>query len=570
MPENEPGTDWRNDFKNLTPSEFFRKNKQMLGFTGKIRSLTIVFHELITNSFDAAEEAGILPEIDIELKRIDKEHYVLRHKDNGPGIPEDYVMRVYCSMFAGSKFRNIQSRGQQGLGCSGCVLLSQMTTGKPARVISCYKENGEIKGVKMKFQMDVKNNRGILMEREDYPAESTGVCIELQFKEVSYSLAEQGAFEYIRRTMIGNPHAKITFRDPSGHKYIFKRAADIVPVLPKEVLPHPKGVSADDIMTMAQNTDSRRYKSMLTSSMSRMSAKRVDEIAEMTGIDMNKRPKDMTFQEAEAIVHCFKKMKFMAPPTDGLIPIGSEQIEKGMKQILQPEFVTTITRKPVTYQGGVSFIIEAGLAYGGNAGRVVNEQRKSEIMRFANRVPLTFDAGSCAITEALKSIDWKRYGLRDLDNTPLTLFVNIISTQVPYLSTGKQSVSPEPEIVQEIRQATMKLARKLQKHIRAKKAAKEKEKRSKIFEDYVPVIIEEAAKLGETGVPEYHEVLAKVTKRALAELLGETVEEEEEEEELDAIIMEEVDEFGHVVEQGHSTLDEYMGSDDEEDEEFEE
>ena len=567
MPENEPGLDWRNDFKNLTPSEFFRKNKQMLGFTGKIRSLTIVFHELITNSFDACEEAGILPDIDIELKRIDKEHYVLRHKDNGPGIPEDYVMRVYCSMFAGSKFRNIQSRGQQGLGCSGCVLLSQMTTGKPARVISCYKENGEIKGVKMKFQMDVKNNRGILMEREDYPAESTGVCIELQFKEVSYSLAEQGAFEYIRRTMIGNPHARITFRDPSGHKYIFKRAADIVPVLPKEVLPHPKGVSADDIMTMAQNTDSRRYKSMLTSSLSRMSNKRVDEIAEITGIDMNKRPKDMTFPEAEAIVHCFKKMKFMAPPTDGLIPIGSEQIEKGMKQILQPEFVTTITRKPVTYAGGVSFIIEAGLAYGGNAGRVVSEQRKSEIMRFANRVPLTFDAGSCAITEALKSIDWKRYGLRDLDNTPLTLFVNIISTQVPYLSTGKQSVSPEPEIVNEIRQATMKLARKLQKHIRAKRAAKEKEKRSKIFEDYVPVIIEEAAKLGETGVPEYQEVLAKVTKRALAELLGEKVEEEEEEEELDAIIMEELDEFGHVVEDNQSSLDTFQ---EDEEEEFDE
>ena len=561
MVQTDAGLDWQKDFQHLTPSEFFRKNKQMLGFTGKIRSLTIVFHELITNSFDAAEESGILPDIDIELKRVDKEHYILRHKDNGPGIPEDYVMQVYCSMFAGSKFRNIQSRGQQGLGCSGCVLLSQMTTGKPARVISCYKDGDEIKGVKMKFQMDVKNNTGILMEREDYAGESTGVCIELQFKEVSYSMAEQGAFEYIRRTMIGNPHAKITFRDPSGHKYIFKRAADVVPVQPKEVLPHPKGVSADDLMTMAQNTDSRRYKSMLTSSMSRMSAKRVDEIAEITGIDMNKRPRDMTFQEAEAIVHCFKKMKFMAPPTDGLIPIGSEQIEKGMKQILKPEFVTTITRKPVTYAGGVSFIIEAGLAYGGNAGRVVNEKRKSEIMRFANRVPLTFDAGSCAITEALKSIDWKRYGLKDMDNTPLTLFVNIISTQVPYLSTGKQSVSPEPEIVHEIRQSTMKLARQLQKHLRAKRAAKEKEKRSKVFEEYVPVIIEEAAKLGETGVPEYQEVLAKVTKRALAELLGEKVEEEEEEEELDALIMEEVDEFGNAVEEGNSSLDNFIEDD---------
>ena len=554
MIQQDIGLDWQKDFTRLTPSEFFRKNKQMLGFTGKIRSLTIVFHELITNSFDAAEESGILPDIDIELKRVDKEHYILKHKDNGPGIPEKYIMQVYCTMFAGSKFRNIQSRGQQGLGCSGCVLLSQMTTGKPTRVISCYKDGDELKGVKMKFQMDVKKNTGILMEREDFPCKQTGVCIELQFKEVSYSLAEQGAFEYIRRTMIGNPHAKITFRDPSGHKYIFKRAADVIPVLPQEVLPHPTGVSADDLMTMAQNTDKRRYKSMLTASLSRMSNKRVDEISELTRIDMNKRPKDMTFPEAETIVHCFKKMKFMAPPTNGLIPIGSEQIEKGMKQILKPEFITTITRKPATYSGGVSFIIEAGLAYGGEAGRVVNEQRKSEIMRFANRVPLTFDAGSCAITEALKSIDWKRYGLKDLDNTPLTLFVNIISTQVPYLSTGKQSVSPEPEIVHEIRQATMKLARKLQKHIRAKKAAKEKEKRSKVFEDYVPVIIEESAKLGETGVPEYQEVLAKVTKRALAELLGEKIKEEEEEEELNAIIMEKFDERGHSVD---SALDEY-------------
>ena len=104
--------------------------------------------------------------------------------------------------------------------------------------------------------------------------------------------------------------------------------------------------------------------------------------------------------------------------------------------------------------------------------------------------------GSCAITEALKSIDWKRYGIKDFDNSPITLFVNIISTQVPYLSTGKQSVSPEPEIVHEIRQATMTLARKLQKHLRAKKLQKEKAMRSKVFEDYLPVIIEEAAKLG--------------------------------------------------------------------------
>ena len=147
----------------------------------------------------------------------------------------------------------------------------------------------------------------------------------------------------------------------------------------------------------------------------------------------------------------------------------------------------------------------------------------------------------------------EKYGLRDLDNTPLTLFVNIISTQVPYLSTGKQSIAPEPEIVHEIRQATMKIARKLQRHIRSKKADKEKAMRSKIFEDYVPVIIEEAASLAETGVPDYKPVLAKVTRRALAELMGEKVEEEIEEEDYVDSLLEELDEFGHVVDKEHSS-----------------
>ena len=183
------------EFQELTASEFFRRNKQMLGFSGKIRSLTIVFHELITNSMDAAEEAGILPEITIEIKRVNKDHYILYHKDNGPGIPEDYVTKVFCTMFAGSKFRNIQSRGQQGLGCSGCVLLSQMTTGMPVKITSGYKVGDKIKGIGMTFKMDVKKNRGLILDKKDIVLDSTGVSVEMHFKDVSYSLSEQGAFE---------------------------------------------------------------------------------------------------------------------------------------------------------------------------------------------------------------------------------------------------------------------------------------------------------------------------------------------------------------------------------------
>lgn len=230
----------------------------------------------------------------------------------------------------------------------------------------------------MTFKMDVKKNKGLILDRKEVEVKSTGVSIELHFKDVSYSLSEQGAFEYIRRTMIANPHAKIKFRDPTGHKFIFERATDVIPPLPKEVLPHPRGVTADDLIFMAKHTDKRRFRSLLTSSLSRMSTKRVNEIEEATGIDLNKRPKDMKWEEAEKIVDLFAQMDFMAPPTSGLIPIGKEQIDKGMREILSPEFAATTTRKPKTYRGGVAFVIEAGISYGGDSGRLVGEQKKQK------------------------------------------------------------------------------------------------------------------------------------------------------------------------------------------------
>lgn len=112
--------------------------------------------------------------------------------------------------------------------------------------------------------------------------------------------------------------------------------------------------------------------------------------------------------------------------------------------------------------------------------------------------------GSCAITEAVKSIDWKRYGVRDFENSPISVFVNIVSTNVPYLSTGKQSIAPEPEILHEVRQAVMDVARKLRRYLRSKAIAREELQKYRLFKKYIPIIIKEAAKLAETSTPNYN------------------------------------------------------------------
>ncbi|MFN3910317.1 MAG: ATP-binding protein, partial [Candidatus Anstonellaceae archaeon] len=79
------------NFKEHSIAEFFRKNKQMLGFSGKVRSLTTIVHEYVTNSLDATEEAQILPEIDLKIEQLEENTYKVSIKDNGPGIPRKHL-----------------------------------------------------------------------------------------------------------------------------------------------------------------------------------------------------------------------------------------------------------------------------------------------------------------------------------------------------------------------------------------------------------------------------------------------------------------------------------------------
>src|SRR4029077_266415 len=82
-----------------------------------------------------------------------------------------------------------------------------------------------------------------------------------------------------------------------------------------------------------------------------------------------------------------------------------------------------------------------------------------EILRYSNRTPLLFDSGTCAITQEVKEIDWNRYDLKDLENQPVSIFVNFVSVYVPYTGAGKLAISAEEDIVTEIKLALQDCAR---------------------------------------------------------------------------------------------------------------
>ena len=525
------------EFKIQSVSEFFRRNAAMLGYTGKIRSLTTVVHEAVTNSLDACEEAGIPPYIRVELEELGREHYKVIVEDNGPGIPEKYITHVFGKMLAGTKaHRNIQSRGQQGIGISGAVMFAQITSGKATRVVTSTGD--EI--IEAWVKIDVDKNEGKIVKKEKHPNPKgwRGTRIELEVKNVRYIRSKQGVYWYLKLTAIANPHAQIELIEPDGKLIIFPRSSDEVPEPPVEMKPHPRGVLTDDVYRMAKKTRRNTVKRFLIGEFSRISEKKVDELVKyiaalrliktekdksvqeqlyerlMNGeVDavlrsfrgytkvvkqvaklMEKPPEKLTWGEAEEIVEAFKFMKFLAPPTHGLRPIGEENIEKGLTGILKPEFVTAVTRPPKVYSGGIPFQVEVGLAYGGEI------PNGFELLRYANRVPLLFDAGSCVTTLAARSIDWKRYRIDDLERTPLVLMINVISVHVPYTGTGKQSIANDEDIYNEIRLAIMDAARRLQTYLSGKHRRLSQVKRKKTFQKYVPEIARALSIL--VGVPE--------------------------------------------------------------------
>ena len=491
------------EFREHSVAEFFKKNQQMLGFSGKTRSLTTIIHEYVTNSLDACEEAGILPDIEITVKEIEKEKYSVAADDNGPGIPEKHLGKALGQMLAGTKFhRYAQQRGQQGIGASGCTMYAQITTGKPVKVVSRY----DHKKISCEISIDLKSNSpkimNLLKEDGDF---GHGLRVESEVAEVKYDKSSFGVYEYIRRTALANPHMQITLYDPEGQTFAFPRSSDKIPPKPVVVQPHPLGITTNDLIDFAhRERECRRISSFLQERFARFSAAKVDEVKALCpDIDFNKDPKEMQWVEAEKIVKAIgnESVKWIAPATDSVMPIGKDQVEKSLKNILAPEFIAVAERSPKIYRGGIPFMVEAALAYGGGAGKKAGDLSSSEVIRYANRAPLLFDNSGCAITEAVKGIDWKRYKLKNFDEEPISVFVNLASVYVPYTSVGKQAISNEDEVVQEIKNAIMESARDLQSYLSGIRREHDRKERKKAIVRYVGQLSRDLTELAGKGKP---------------------------------------------------------------------
>jgi len=505
------------DQREISISEFFEKNRHLLGYDNKMKALLTIVREGVDNALDATEESRILPDIYVKIEEVGSDKYKIVIKDNGPGILKKQIPNIFGKLLYGSKFHKLrQSRGQQGIGISGCVLYSQLTTGEPTKVIS---STGDGKTHKYDIKINVQKNEATIMKEEvteDKDNKWHGVQVSFVAEGV-YREHKQSALEYLKQVAIANPYANIVFDSPNG-RVEFVRGVEKLPVEPKEIKPHLYGVEVGIMARMLKDTKARTIVSFLTSEFSRVGSLSAKQIVKTSEIDPMTSPRKLEHKEIVALVDAVKQTKLSRPPTDCLSPLGEDAVSAGLKKELNPEFMATLTRPPEVYRGW-PFQIEVGIAYGGSI-------TEANLMRFTNRVPLLYQAGDCAITKAVSQVDWKRYGLSGdkLPDAPVAIFVHMISVWVPFTSESKEAVASYSVIMKEVKLALQDCARKVGSYLSGvRRAAAIKEKKS-IFEKYAPETAIAIEELTGKNAKETEKMIIKLVEDKWGEIVKEDLE----------------------------------------------
>lgn len=502
--------------RDISVAEFFTKNRHLLGFDSPLKALLTAVKEAVDNSLDACEEAGIAPDLVIEIRPGDQDgRFRMCVEDNGPGIVREQVGKIFGKLLYGSKFHKLsQTRGQQGIGIAAAGMYGQLTTGKPVRIVS--RTSRRKPALEYLLSIDTARNRPEIHQETEIewePAHGTRVEIEMEGR---YQKGQRSVDMYIKQTAIANPHLTITFVDPGGQSVTYERRTKELPRETVEIKPHPHGVELGLLISMLKDTECKSLGSFLQEEFSRVGPTVAKKIVEAAGkgLSIKSYPSRIAREEASALHQAIESTRISAPSTDCIAPIGTDLLLLGLKKEIEADFYVTATRPPAVYRGN-PFQIEVGIAYGKpggvgveltESGRIAKRAKSKDatvelvadadepirVLRFANRVPLLHQQSGCAVTKSVIATNWKSYGLSHprgaLPIGPMVVLIHIASVWVPFTSESKEAIAAYEEIIKEIKLGLQECGRKLGTHIRkGKRLLREFEKRNYI-EKYIPHI----------------------------------------------------------------------------------
>jgi DNA topoisomerase-6 subunit B len=507
-------------------SEFFAKNRHLLGFDNKRKALLTAVKEAVDNSLDACEEAGILPELDVRVDQTDVDRFRITIRDNGPGIVKAQIPNIFGKLLYGSKFHRLKmSRGQQGIGISAAGMYGLITTGKPIRVIS--RTSSRAQAHLYRIAIDTKKNRPDIISEEVTDVQwshGTEVAVEL---EASYNKGRQSVDEYLELTAIANPHARLVYHPPVGESVTFDRGTETLPAQTREIKPHPYGVELGTLMKMLKETKTKKLGAFLTCEFSRVSSPVAKRVCAEAGVTPATWVSAVTPPAAERLYHALQSTRLKAPSTNCLAPMGAEAILTGLLKGIKAEFYTASTRPPSVYRGN-PFQIEVGLAYGGELGSDRHDEEGNgredsqvRVIRFANRVPLLYQQSSCATFKSVLDTKWNNYSISQstgaLPRAPMVVLIHMASVWVPFISEGKEAIADYDEIRKEVRLALAECGRRLATLLRRKKRKAHHTRRRDVFTRYIDEVVEAARSMAVFSKDQFRGSLLELARRATAQ-----------------------------------------------------
>jgi DNA topoisomerase-6 subunit B len=505
-------------------AEYFSKNLQQVGFSSLTKAVLTTLKEAVDNALDACEEAGILPEVEVKISKFSggsqkgADRITVWVGDNGPGIEADDVTKVFGEYLASSKFgKGRCSRGQQGIGISAATTWAQLTQAAGARVIT--KTKAMRKALKCVIEVDIKNNRGVLKERETIDWDRPhGTQVEFTLDGRLQLNGDAGLLSYLTGTSLVNPHLKLTYELPDSEVVILDRVSDQMPEVPEATAPHPHTMKLGEFMTHSHLFGRVRVGEWLKKGFSRVHEGTLKDVAAQ-GVKpslFEKLVDSLSDADFKALFAAIQATQLMAPSTKSVLSIGEESLAKSIGRLGEVDFFSVISRKPAICDYK-PVQIEVAIARLKSAHGESDEP--VQILRFANRVPLQFDKSACAIVQAITSVNWRAYGLAQPKQSvpvgPYIIAVSVVSPFIKFKNASKETIDASDELVEELRRALIQAGQKLSRHIKKEAKANELEEKIRHIEQFGPILVDGLCRI--TKAPEARKQKAQ---EGLRKLLG--------------------------------------------------
>ncbi len=510
-------------------AEYFSKNLQQVGFSSPLKAVLTTLKEALDNSLDACEQGGILPEIEVQIKKVgtgsskNTDLIKITVEDNGPGIEPDDLAKVFGEYLASSKFGRGQcSRGQQGIGISAATTWAQLTNAKGAFVMS--KTASMRKALKGQVDVDIKTNSGVLKNKEtvDWDKKS-GVQVEFTIDGRIQLNGDGGLITYLEGTVLVNPHLNLRYKLLDNDWVSVERVSTTVPEIPTATLPHPHTFKLGEFITHATLYGKVTLDKFLKTGFSRVSDQSLKDFV-AKGLPKALLSKPLTALKNEDFKKVFQAIQdteLMAPSTKSVLTVGEEALSKSIGRLGEVDFFSVVARKPIICDFK-PVVVEVALARFKN--RNLEADEPVQLLRFANRVPLQFDKSGCAITWAIESVNWKSYGLQQPKGSlPIGQYVFAVSLVSPFIkfkNASKETIDASEELVEEIRRALMQAGQKLSRHIKKEFKEADLERKLAHIEQFGPILVE-----GLVRITKSSDARMKKAQEGLRKLLGRDSEE---------------------------------------------